>query len=329
MRPTALLLAVALGGCGLVPGRDEAPAWVRSAPVEPGALFSVGSGGGRDAAISSARAELARSLRVSIDASSRALARAEDQRGSRSGRSERFESSYVSDARSSARIEDLPGVTVVEVVAHAGETWALLRLDRAAWAEDLRAGLAANDQALAALALPPAASAASAAKLLRAGAPLWAERERLVAGLRLAAPGVLPPNPPFDKFAWQHGIDLALAGIGLDLIAGAELAQLRPLLAEACARQGILLAANAPLRLALDLDVREQRVAISDQSQWRLDGMLSGRVLDANQRELGGFTLSERASAGDAAEARRRLLAKLADRLAADLDRRLVEFIAR
>jgi len=292
-------------------------------------LYAIGSGAGRDAAISNARAELARSLRVSIDASSRAVERGEDQRSSRNGRSERFESSYVSDARSSARIDDLPGVTVVEVVPHAGETWALLRLDRAAWAEDLRTRLAETDRALAGLALPSGASASSAARLLRAGAPLWAERERQVARLRLAAPDVAAPALPFDKIAWQQGIDLALAGIRLYLDAGPDLAPLRPLLAEACARQGIVLAADAPLRLVLEVSVREQRVAIADQSQWRVDGVLSGRVLDANQRELGGFTLSERSSAGDTTEARRRLLAKLADRLAAELDRRLVEFVAR
>jgi hypothetical protein len=164
---------------------------------------------------------------------------------------------------------------------------------------------------------------ASAAVVLREATPLWLERDDLVRRLRAADPAGAVPTEPIDRAALRAEIQAILDSLTVTLPSEPEFADLQPALLDAFAKVGIRAAAPdqpGSLRLRLALKTSTQRL----ENQVRCDGELRGAIEDAKGRRLAGIQLSDRAGAPAEITARERLNLKLAQRLANDLDQRLL-----
>lgn len=335
-----VVTVLALAGCGGdgVRQAEQPPAWFQRPPQESGRLFAVGSAdpGARDAALARARQDLVSQLRLSITSN---VHRSEDYTShdaTGENRAERLAQAARSDVQAKASAEDLPGVTVVEQVDQRDACYVLLRLDRQAWADDLRARIQALDtrlpgEAVAVLALPtttPAQRLAAAGAQIRRVLPLLVERDEYLTRLRIALPGTAMPADAIDRAALDRHLQTLLAELTVSLPTDSSVAPLQAQLIESLRSVGLRTTAHGGvLDLPLTLTTRAETIG----DQVKLDGQLRGSLRlapEAGGTELGGITLNERASSVREDVARERLYQKLAKRLAEDLDQRLTRMLA-
>ncbi|MBA3710001.1 MAG: LPP20 family lipoprotein [Planctomycetes bacterium] len=340
---TALLIAALLTatGCGssrapVEPIRQTAPEWTTRPPTAAGMLFAVGSAqrGDRDRAIAAARAELASEIEISVE-SDREDRERSDVAGDDTGRrTESFDHEMRAQARSRVAQEHLPGVVVRETCEVDDRSFALVAMDRAAWAAALRTRLQELDARLQALTTQPpegaaAPPAAAAVRCYQRLVPVIAERDEIAGRLRVADPAASIPTPPVDLVQLGSDLQQVLAQTSITIAPEAGSEAMRPLASEACAKQGLRVEPDRALAQML------ARIAITTDtthvgSEFRADGTLRADVVEpATQRLLGSVTISERASGLDEATAHSRLLTKLATRLASELDQHLLAYIAR
>jgi hypothetical protein len=335
------MLALVLAACAEAPRAADQPAraveppppWAERLPSEPGMLFAVGSAarGDRESAAAAARRELASSIAVDVAAERRERAAASTTADSAGRRME----TYVADVRAetSQRVaqEGLPGVTVRETRDAGDRTWALVAMDRAAWASALDARLAEIDRDLAAVddglrGSDEDREAVAAVRRWARQVPLFAARVEIAARLRLARPDAAVPPPAIAEAAAR---DQVAAALGRVLIAvSAHPPELSGAAAEACSALGLRADADwGALALAITApDATTRRI----DGEWRADGSASARLeVVADHRVLATVQFADRASALDEQTARFRLKQKLAADIAADLDRNLLSYLAR
>ena len=243
-----------------------------------------------------------------------------------------------SDIQSKASAEDLPGVTVVEHVDQRDAVYVLLRLDRVAWANDLRAHIATLDATLptesaAVLALPtttPVQRLTAAGQHIRRLLPLLVERDEYLTRLRTALPGTAMPAEPINRAALDRHLQALLAELTVTLPDDPSVVPLKTQLIESLRRVGLRTVPAGHvgvLQLPLKLTTRAETIG----GQVKLDGQLNGSLClapEAGGTQLGGIALTERASSTNEDVARERLYQKLAKRLADDLDQRLSKMLA-
>ena len=333
-----LLLAGCDGGLGRPATPAGPPAWYGHPPQEAGMLHAVGAAADRETALSRARRDLVSQLRLSIRADATSTEDYSSHEATGTNRAERLAQKARSQVQANASAEDLPGVTVVEQTEALGTSYVLLRLDRQAWADDLRTRIAGLDARLpgevaAVLALPVgtarerlAATGAHIRRLL----PLLVERDEYLTRLRIATPGTPMPADAIDRPTLDRRLSDLLADLTVALPADPSVAPLQGQLIESLRSVGLrTLEAGHPgvLELPLTLTLRSETIG----GQIKLDGQLSGSLrlaAEAGGTQLGGISLSERASSARDDVARERLYQKLAKRLAEDLDQRLTRMLA-
>ncbi len=341
-RLATLLAIAALSGCdgGFIRAPETTPAWFQRPPQEAGLLFAVGSAGPNqhDQALARARQDLVSQLRLTITSDVRHNEDYSSQETTAQNRAERLTQVARSDVQAKASAADLPGVTVVEQVDQREATYILLRLDRVAWANDLRARIATLDatlppEAAAILALPtttPAQRLAAAGQQIRRLLPLLVERDEYLTRLRTALPGAAMPAEPLDRAALDRHLQNLLAELTVTLPDDPSVLPLQTQLIESLRHVGLRtvpMGQIGVLQMPLVLTTRAETIS----GQVKLDGILSGSLrlaADAGGTQLGGISLSERASSTREDVARERLYQKLAKRLADDLDQRLTRMLA-
>ncbi len=345
------LLSAAVGlssGCGsdsllrplgLAPA-ETAPAWFQHPPHEAGWLYAVGSAGPTeaDAALTRARQDLVSQLSLTIRSSSTSSETYSSQEATGQGRAERLAQAARSQVQAQASAEDLPGVQVVERVEQAKASYVLLRLDRQAWASDLRIRIADLDaklttEAAAITALPidtPAHRLTAAGTQIRRLLPLLVERDECLTRLRIALPGSAMPPDAINRAALDNRLENLLADLTVTLPADPSVKPLEAQLINSLRAVGLrtVPAGQAGvLTLPLTLATRSETIS----GQIRIDGQLTGSLslaAEAGGTQLGGISLAERASSTREDVARERLYQKLAKSLADDLDRRLTNMLA-
>ncbi len=336
----AMLLAGCFAGGGPRPVDAAPPAWYSRPPQESGRLFAVGSAGpgDRDHAVAKARSDLVSQLRLTIKSQTTTSDDYSSQEATGASRAERLAQSARSDVQARAAAEDIPGITVVEQVDRPQTTYVLLRLDREAWAADLRADIAELDrrlpgEAAAVTALPtatPAQRIQAAGAHIRRLLPLLVQRDELLTRLRLALPGRAMPPDAIDRAGLDRRLADLLADLTVALPPDPSVASLAPQLVDSLRGVGLRsVAAGQPSVLVLPLILTTRVETIGEQI--RIDGRLSGSLRlapEAGGTELGGIAISERASSLREDVARERLAQKLAKQLAADLDQRLTRMLA-
>ncbi len=190
----------------------EPPAWVRTPPQQAGMLFGVAGSprgqGARESAEQKARKEVAAQIEISLKAETRTHeVVTETSYGGK--RTESLVAEYQQTIETKVAQEELPGVTVREVVDTPQDTWVLVAFDRSAWAAQLRTRIADVDQKMVAVREDVKRESADGrggvGALARASKrlfPLAAERTSLVRRLRLAdATGELPKaGVDIDRF---------------------------------------------------------------------------------------------------------------------------------
>lgn len=339
------VLALALGGCdGLLAPRSEgpapAPAWFLHPPQQPGMLFAVGSAeaGNRALALARAHQDLVSQLRLTIRSQAQRNEEYASQDATGTNRAERLAQQARSEVQTKASAEDLPGVTVAEQVDTSTACYLLIRLDRQAWAADLRERLAGLDARLpgevaAITALPtatPREQLAAAGVHIRRLLPLLVERDEYLTRLRTALPGTAMPADPIDRAGLDRRLQNLLAGLTVSLPADPSVKPLEGQLIESLRGIGLRTVAadqNGIMQLPLVLTLRSERIG----DMIKLDGQLTGSLRlapEAGGTQLGGISISERASSSREDVARERLQQKLARRLATDLDARLSRMLA-
>ncbi len=317
------------------PDRRPAPAWIEAPPSEPGMLYAVGSApaGDRQRAVAAAREELASEIEVSVEAEHAQREASAVTSDSSGHHTEHYDRDVRSLARTRVAQRQLPGVMVRETYDSDDRTYALVAMDRSAWAAQLRAHIDALDARLAqASAAHDAGKAtevrpvAALARYYQELAPLASERSELEARHRLAG-GADLPHTPVDIDTVRADLARQLRSLGIHIVAAEAAVALAPLARDACARQGLLVEDSAPqLRLEVSSTSTVGRIG----SEYRADGALTAALRSADDgRTLAEVTLDARASGLDAATARQRLLEKLAAALASRLDDELVSFVAR
>ena len=314
------------------------PAWYGKPPVEDGRLFAVGAGDDHDGALARAQQDLVSQLRLSIKSSTTHSENYSSQEATGTDRAERLAQNARSKVQAKASAEDIPGVTVVEQVVDADTIYVLLRLDRQAWANELRNRIATLDaqlpgEAAAVTALPtttPAQRLAAAGAQIRRVLPLLVERDEDLTRLRTALPGTSMPPDVIDRGALDRRLSNLLADLAVTLPADPSVKPLTPQLIESLRAVGLRTVEPkqaAVLQLPLVLTTRSENI----DGQIRLDGQLTGSLrlsAEAGGTQLGGISLSERASSARLDVARERLYQKLAASLASDLDTRLTHMLA-
>jgi hypothetical protein len=314
------------------------PAWYGKPPQEEGRLFAVGAADDHDGALARAQQDLVSQLRLSIKSSTTHSENYSSQEATGTDRAERLAQNARSKVQAKASAEDLPGVTVVEQIVRSGTTYVLLRLDRQAWATELRNRIAALDallpsEAAAVAALPattPAQRLAAAGAHIRRLLPLLVERDENLTRLRTALPGSPMPPDVVDRGALDRRLSNLLADLSVVLPADPSVAPLTAQLIESLRAVGLRTVDphhTGVLQLPLVLTTRSETI----DGQIRLDGQLTGSLRlspEAGGTQLGGISLTERASSARPEVARERLYQKLALRLAEDLDARLTRMLA-
>jgi hypothetical protein len=332
------LIALALCGCAQS-GRshpdtaqrdpDPPPPWAERLPSEPGMLFAAGSAarGDRAAAVAAARSELAASIEVSVRAERVERQHGETAADSSGKRVERYDSDLRAEAAQRVAQDRLPGVQARETRDAGDRTWALVAMDRAAWAQQLHARLAEADAAIAPLqARMAGADAPTSVRLWLQLAPLLARRDEVAARLRVAAPAETVPPPAVDAAGARAEVARALAQVAVAV--RAQPPELAGAAVEACSAVG-LRAVPAGGALALVIDSPPATAQRID-GEWRLDGTAIAELgVPGDARSLALIRVAERASGLDEAAARARLRDKLAVAIAADLDRNLLSYLAR
>jgi hypothetical protein len=341
---TAIAIA-ALSGCdgGFIRAPETTPAWFQHPPHEEGMLYAVGAAGPgqRDTALARARQDLVSQLRLTIVADVRHNEDYASTDATGQNRAERLAQVARSDVQAKASAADLPGVTIVEQVDQREATYILLRLNRVAWADELRARIATLDaklptEAAAILAFPtttPVQRLTAAGQQIRRLLPLLVERDEYLTRLRTALPGSAMPAAPIDRAALDRHLQNLLAELTVTLPDDPSIMPLQTQLIESLRQVGLrAVPANngvngGILQLPLVLTTRAENI----NGQIKLDGQLSGSLrlsADAGGTQLGGISLSERASSTREDVARERLYQKLSKRLAEDLDQRLTRMLA-
>ena len=341
-RLCTLIVIATLSGCdgGLVRAPEQPPAWFQHPPQEVGLLYAAGSAGPgeRESALARARQDLVSQLRLTITSDVRRNEDYSSQEASGQNRAERLAQVARSDIQSKASAADLPGVTVVEQVDQREAVYVLLRLDRIAWANDLRAHIAILDtnlptEAAAVLALPiatPVQRLTAAGQHIRRLLPLLVERDEYLTRLRTALPGSAMPEEPINRAALDRHLQDLLAELTVTLPEDPSVIPLQTQLIESLRSVGLRAVPAGQvgvLQLPLKLTTRAETIG----GQVKLDGQLNGSLRlapDAGGTQLGGIALTERASSTREDVARERLYQKLAKRLADDLDQRLTKMLA-
>lgn len=339
----ALALAIALAGCfgggGSRAVVDNAPpAWYGHPPQQAGTLHAVGAGPDRETALARAQQDLVSQLKLSIKASSTHSETYSSQEATGTDRAERLAQNARSKVQAKSSIEDLPGVTVVEQADRGTSTYVLLRLDREAWAADLRARIAGIDARLpteaaivtAMPAITPAQRLTAAGTHIRRLLPLLVERDEYLTRLRTALPGSAMPAEAVDRGALDRSLSGLLADLTVTLPSDPSVKPLESQLIESL--RGVGLRTVDPgqpgvLQLPMTLTTRSETIG----GQIRLDGQLTGSLRlspEAGGTQLGGISLTDRVSSARDDVARERLYQKLAKKLANDLDARLTRMLA-
>ena len=332
--------SVLLAGCGadspiarvtevvVAPFRAPAPGWYQQPPREPGRLYGVGAGSDRDAAVAAATKDLVNQIEVSITVDDRTRESSSTALATGNDRVERYEAATRSDIRSRSEQRELPGLCVAQQEQVGDRVYVLMVVDRLIWAADLRGRIKACDDRLAAVAAAYTGNQkpSTAAVLLRETTPLLLERDDLIRRLRAADPASVMPPEVVDRVALRRQIQAVLDALTVNLPTEPEFTDLQPALLDAFAKVGIRAAApdqTGSLRLRLTLRTSTQRI----ENQVRCDGELRGAIEDAKGRRLAGIQLSDRAGAPAEVTAKERLNQKLAQRLATDLDQRLLTML--
>lgn len=324
---------------GLAPA-ETAPAWFQHPPHEAGWLYAVGSAGPNeaDAALAKARQDLVSQLSLTIHSSTTSSETYSSQEATGQGRAERLAQAARSQVQAQASADELPGVQVVERVEQSTGTYVLLRLDRQAWAADLRTRIADLDaqlttQAAAITALPidtPAQRLTAAGTQIRRLLPLLVQRDECLTRLRIALPGTAMPPDAINRAALDNRLENLLADLTVSLPTDPSVKPLESQLINSLRAVGLRTVPagqNGVLTLPLTLTTRSETIS----GQVRMDGQLTGSLslaAEAGGTQLGGISLTERASSTREDVARERLYQKLAKSLADDLDQRLMKMLA-
>ena len=207
-----------------------------------------------------------------------------------------------------------PAATVEEIYDGDHATRALVSFNRSAWLAELDAQLQATEAALAAAdaRLPADGGAVDAIRLLREAAPLWPQREAIVAARRQL--NAADTAPVIDRSAQLARVRSALSRIPVAIDGDQAVAATLPTIKAELFRLGWLAGDTGIITLKTSLQVTSRYI---DGVQ-RLDGILTG--------DAGGEPLRIVAR-GDGAEeilASDRLAVNLGQALAKELDQRLI-----
>lgn len=344
-----LLCVVALqSGCGSdsllrplgLASAEKAPEWFLHPPHEAGWLYAVGAAGPHevDTALAKARQDLVSQLSLTIRSTSMSNESYSSQEATGQGRAERLAQAARNNVQTHASANDLPGVQVIERVEQTKNTYVLLRLDRKTWAADLRMRIADLDarlltEAATVSALPtatPAQRLTAAGTHIRRLLPLLVERDECLTRLRIALPSTAMPPDVVNRATLDNRLENLLADLTVSLPADPSVKPLESQLINSLRAVGLhTVPAGTPGILTLPLTLTTRSETIS--GQIRLDGQLNGSLAlspDAGGTQLGGISISERASSTREDVAKERLFQKLAKALADDLDKRLTRMLA-
>ena len=310
----------------IVQGR---PAWVDQLPQADGKLFAVGGAakGRRDEARRKALSELASSLRVRVQATATVDEGEIAKIGPGGERVGRAWSNYRNEARLTVD-RDLTFATISAEAEDGSETWALVELDRNAWAAKLRQEVGVVDERLVAESARLSGSNGglrASAQTLRAIGPLAGRRDILVADLILADPQAKPPACPIDLQGLFAACAKGLATVSIKL-EGAPDAVFGARTQDALARQGLIVNerdATVVLRLALRETARELP------NKWtRINVAGSATVVDPSTGNIAGsLQIDESAADPDAAQAKAKMLDKASVAVAKAIDERLIDLL--
>ncbi|MFW5845357.1 MAG: hypothetical protein ACOCXJ_03935 [Planctomycetota bacterium] len=325
------LLAL-LSACGASRSQADLPLWVQQPPSAPGREYAVGRGVVRRLAVDQAVAGVLAQVEVSVRSDRHDSSTYRSEESTDTPRSERLRMAIAEEIRTTVDLEDVQGLRIVrEHQGPGGEFMVLAELDRREWARGLRhrvqlvdEDLAAAWQAFQAAAPQQESAIGTLLRLRRRVLPLAVERDLLERRHAVVAPGSSLPEPPVDPARIQEQLATMLDSLRIALDLDEDLQALAPELINALAGAGFTVTddpARAQLIVGLDLGLSQRRI----DGLVRLDGMLTGTVIDAASRQLVcGLRSNERASAADAELARQRLLRDLAPQAAAALDAELM-----
>jgi hypothetical protein len=343
---SAAVLLLVCAGCGgegrsSGGGSGDMPAWVKQPPSEPGVLFAAGGApkGQRDAAVAKAKREIGAQISVSVRAISQSEERSTTATGPGGERVERAWSEFREKIELEVAQEELPGITLVEEADARGEHWALVRFDRAAWAQDLRTRIADLDGKLTAerdRAKEAGNDLRATARAFRAVMPLAAQRTSLLNRLRTADPqGQLPPWPvdPAKLRAvlarLLAEVPLAVKVVGKD-IDHEEREMLTARVQGALTKAGIAVTERDPV-LAMELTPRLSRRDVKDATgAWtRFEAAVTAQVsAPADGKVVGTIEAKGMGMDKVKVQARDKALDKLAADLAAQIDSQMIELLA-
>ena len=337
---TMLVGSVGCGGAGSTSrpaaggNGERPPAWADNPPRMPGLMHAVGMarGDNRQAAIDNGRAELSAQIQVSVQGERTMIDQFYETADSSGNRSARMASQVRDQVTTAVDQQDLPGVTVDRIERAAGSTYALIVFDRSAWAAQLRTRLGEIDAEIARLDQDYAASdrpLQTAAQLARDVLPKIVEREEVARRLRVADPrGTVPPLD-FDVAKLMQFIRDLVNQISIRLPDDASMADLNPRLAEAMAAQGVnVVRADNQAQMALDLRLSTSSTQVGNNH--RLTGAVRGQLIDVSTGSvIGGIDLSERSASQAMEVAQTHLQNRLANRLAAHIEERIITMLCR
>lgn len=337
-RTQILAFALLLGACG-GPRNDPAfadlPAWVQQPPTRLGMAYAVGIGYSPDSAQQNGKNEVLAQLQVTIEAlreDQTLITRREDSSGSRSAQ---MMNAVAESVLQRVAMQDVSGLRVAERAQGAdGTHYALVALDRQAWAATLRQQITQLDTQLDAAwqtyqnDLRQRGTLDQVAHLSGIVLPPAIEREALARRYALVNPGGSLATAPVATHTIRSAVAALLDGISIALAIGPDLAPIAVDCRQSLIARGFHVLDDpeaAQLVVELDLTIRGQ----AHGGLYRADGTLTGSIRESGSgRLLAAVRAEERASGNSPAIAGDRLKRKLAPLAAQAIDQALIERLA-
>ena len=336
---TIMLMLVACGGGGSTArkGSDKAPAWVMDPPKSAQFLYGVGQAalGERESAKDQARRDLSSQIQVSINAQ-RTERILRNQTKTLKSLAERLDKMVDDQVRTQVKIDDLPGIEVVEQVDGKKNTYVLMKMDRSAWARSIRLAVLDIDGKIESAHNTIKKHQAQglnelqqAMRIYKELVPLFSKREIEEDRYRLAAPQSTLPAPPVDPVMIRTKLSTLLLEISISLPQDKTAEDFMPALTEACTSRGLQVVEN-PQKAVLNMDFKVKEVKRVIDGAIKLEGTASGSIKERVSGRLLG-ALEARATAGSGSEdsARRSLTQKLGEKIAIELEGQLFTYLTR
>jgi len=309
------------------PPDNSIPHWVLQPPIDFTYVYGVGTDlrKDRNRAIAEGRRDIARQLHIVI--------RGDDQDINDID----LDDDTGNQPLTSIDHLEVPGITVTKEIETEHCLYVQVSLNREAWASSLLTNIDGLDKEILQVLdrhqqQPDIDSQAhpigSAARLHQRLMPLVSKREEKARHFHIAKPGGYLPEAPMTSAVMREKLAAVLAAVSVDMVAAPDLDPILPQLTATCANLGLNMTPGAVhplLRLKLTLNSSTSMV----DGMERLDGSFRSTIETGDGKNLGGITITLRASSLTNTVARDRLMRKILVRWAEYLEHDFVAYLTR